>query len=330
MVNNSTSANNNKSRNIVVDILPFDFENVPDNGFHLVVGKRGQGKSFLTKYLASHWPYRNEGICIVIAGSANVKADWSSCVAPLYIHDINEDIVQNLIEDQNRLVQKYKDLKVPFPNHHKKLLVIDDAASDVKFMKSAAFRYLASNSRHLQLTVYTLAQYLRQIICEIRMQFDNIFSLATSNRRNISILNDEFASMVDNRIFRSVLSAGTERYGAICINNRTASDNISNVIRFIRAPIDPTQYNRIGSPASWEYSKKHFLDVKRLRTQKESLRAKLRVHEEFEDDDCDDEKKNINNLFDDTYDLIDNRRTYQDRGGTIMIRKMPQEKKKLD
>ena len=303
----------------VVDVSPFVASNIPESGFILILGKRGRGKTNLAKYLSSLWKYRDIGMPMVIAGSEAVKTDWETIVPRLFINDISIQYLQKIIDDQNSLVKKYKLSRQEFPKYHEKFLFIDDGASCKTFIKSPAFLYLASNSRHLHITTIVLAQYMYQLTSEVRYQFDLIMALATSNKRNIQTLHNEFCNSVDVRVFRSVLTATTESFGACVIDNRADGNDISRVISYVRAPF-PLPVIKVGSEEMWNFSKIHYLDLDKLRDQKNILREKLRVQETFVD--SEDEHDN-NELFETTYKLIDNKRMFHDRYGSILIRHIP-------
>lgn len=312
------------SSSTVIDVQPFKNHKMPDSGFILYLGKRGTGKSTLAMYMSRFWKHARSGMAIAMCGSESVKNDWTHVIPKLFTVDISTEYIETMLEQQNELVRKYEQLNVAFPAYHEKLIILDDVASSKAFMRSKAFIYMASNSRHLHLTTFVLAQYLFQVPAECRNQFDLVFSMNTNNRRNITTLHSEYANSVSLRVFRSVLTTVTENYGVLCIDNRKNTSNISDVCSYTRAPY-PIAHVRVGSDALWQYSKKHYLDIDRLRAHKTSLRTQLdsmSMDDHVMDSD-DEEEQQKSDLFENAYDILDNRRIFNDRTGSILIRKMP-------
>jgi energy-coupling factor transporter ATP-binding protein EcfA2 len=312
----------------VVDVNAFDYRNLPDSGFILCVGRRGTGKTTTAKHLATKWKYCTEGSVSVMAGSESVKHDWNSIVPKLFVVDGSCEQIENMLDQQDILVDKYKSLGLPFPPKHEKLLILDDMASNKKFIRSPTYHRLASNSRHAHLTTITLAQYIYQITSETRTQYDLVFAMATSNKRHITTLHAEFCNALDMRVFRAVLSAVTEQHGALVIDNRKATASVGDILSYTQSPQTTTQ--RIGSEDLWLYSKNHYLDLDKVRAQRATI-SKMKWLEEEKDDDLEDEDTD---RFDQAFNILDNRRSFKDRNGSILVRKVPtiggEEKHKKD
>ena len=312
----------------VIDVQPFRTHRLPESGFILFLGKRGTGKSTLAMYMSRFWKHKTAGMAVCMCGSESVKNDWAPVVPKLFTVDCSTEYIDNLLRNQNDLVRKYEQRKEPFPAHHEKLIILDDVASSKAFMRSKAFLYLSSNSRHLHLTTFVLAQYLFQVPAECRNQFDLVFAMSTNNKKNITTLHSEYANSVPIRIFRSVLTTVTENYGVLCIDNRKNVSAITEVCSYTRTP-HPLAPERIGSPALWEYSEKHYLDLDRLREHREYRETRRRAGgaDDFfvDDDDAEEDKDNgtEEDLFNTTYDILDNRRSFFDRDGSILVRKVP-------
>ena len=178
-----------------VDIAEFRYANVPAASFTLVIAKRKSGKTTWTKFIAGQMPSSQQGITCVMAGSIETKRQWCSVVHPLFVHDASIDKLEQIIKTQNDRVEYCRRKRVPFDEDNSHVtLIMDDCCAFSKLMKSDAFIYIASNGRHLHLTVFVLCQYLNQIPAQVRVQFDYVIVLATGNRKNITKIQEEYSS----------------------------------------------------------------------------------------------------------------------------------------
>jgi len=312
----------------VVDVQPYDFSKLPKSGFYLMLGRRGRGKTTWSQYILQQLLYAQEGIIVIMVGSERVRQSWARIAPRLFVVDISTDYILKLCNDQDRKIEKYKSLGVPFPARHHVTFVLDDTASNRKFQKSQAMQYVASNSRQLEITTFVLAQYLFQIISEVRSQFDVALLLATSNAKNIRNIREQFASSITMRVFKGILSAATENYGMLVIDDGVSTFGGSSSGNCFYARIDPYPpvLKKLGSNAQWEFSKTHYLDLDRFR--RERLRRERERDEEKEvmaDEDCNDSDigGEVNEMFFcNNMDVLDNRRIFSDRMGRIIVRRV--------
>lgn len=308
-------------RTNVIDIASYDFSKMKINGFFLVLGKRGTGKSTYTSYALQFSRYRTTGVFTVMCGNVSVKQNWAKTVPKLFCVDANVEYFTRLRQEQEKQIAKYGEDKLP--DNHRVTLILDDVASSKAIMRSKELISLASDSRHLGITIFLLAQYIFQAPSEIRSQFDTIFVLSTSNRRNISTIHNEFVGSVPIRVFRRVLEAVTDDYGLLVIDNNK-NGGIEKVCSYARIANYPPKLERLGAPALWEYSRTHYINIERLR----HVQASFRENEtdRVEDDDEDDFERD--GVF---MQVISANKVFHDRFGKIIVRQaIPNHKKKLD
>lgn len=244
----------------LIDISTFDWRTLPACGFFEVLGKRGTGKTTWTQYVLQHSKYRDTGIFIVVAGSETAKHSWSGLVHPIFVVDPNTTYLEQLRDTQNEKVRHYQSLDEPFPDDYHVTLILDDVASNKKLMRSQIISYLASNSRHLQMSVFILAQYHCQIVAEVRTQFDYVITLSTSDLKSINRLHAEYCSCVDIRTFRYILSHVTQNYGALIVNNQCMSSTLTDICTYGRIEPYPPILDRLGSETSWAYANDHYIN----------------------------------------------------------------------
>ena len=141
----------------IVNVKPYDFSRLPSFGFFLIIGKRGTGKSTYANYALQHSPVKSTGLFCVMCGSISVKQAWSNVIPKLFLVDPGVEYLHTLRLEQEKHVSKYGEHNLP--DEHKVTLVLDDIAASKSIMRSKELQYLASNSRHLGLTILILAQY---------------------------------------------------------------------------------------------------------------------------------------------------------------------------
>ena len=290
----------------VVDVKPIDFKIIPSTSYIIILGKRGTGKSTWARHLMNNMQVARGGMVVVMAGSERVKQSWGEHVPPLFVVDVSVDYLVNLIKQRNAIVRKYEGK--PFPPAQRMVLVMDDTSSNKAFMKSKPMLYLASNSRHLEMIVILLAQYLVQIVSEIRSQPDFVLTLNTSSLVAMRKLNEEFVASETLRIFRSVMTAVTSTpYSCFIIDNRVNAVKLDDHCYYGKMPW-PLEDVRLGSPAAWDFSRKHYLP------NQGSVADKLKhLLEDDEDFDVD------------AHDLtvLENKHVMSDRLGRIVVRVLP-------
>lgn len=245
----------------VIDVPRFEPVNFPKCGFVLVLAKRGSGKSVYCAYMASRLPFVATGMAMAICGSEKVCQDWRQFIPNLYVHAASIEVLDMVIQNQNKLAKYYATKSMPIPDELHVTLFIDDCASIPRIMKSKQLKYLASNSRHLNMCIIIAAQYFIQVVREIRSQFDITVLLGKQTARNIKTVNDDNATSVDLRTFRAVVISMLKDFGVLLIDSR--SDAV-DLMCFDKAPF-PLPDIKLGGSHQWAFSRQHYLDLDRVR-----------------------------------------------------------------
>jgi hypothetical protein len=242
----------------VVDLHEFDFTTLPPTGFFELVGKRGTGKTTWAQHILQYSQWRSSGMFVVIAGSEMVKIAWSKLIHPMYIIDgaMAVKYLESIKDHQNQCIREFGS---DYPDSFHITIIFDDVASDKRLMNSPVLRYLASNSRHLHMSIYILAQYHMQIVKEVRQQFDYVFILNTSDKRTMRNIHDEFCSNVDMHLFTPVLACATKQFGLLVIDNRTNSPRIEDVCAYATMIYPSPLLERLGSEELWTYADSQFV-----------------------------------------------------------------------
>ncbi len=329
-----------------IGVTEFLLNQQPEFGFNFVVGKKGTGKTTLSKHLAHHTPRCYTALQIAICGSEKVKKDWSEIIHPLNVHDCSIEFLQSLIDNQNRLVEKYglKD----FPPELEIDLYIDDCGAKRKFMHSETLVYLAANGKHVKINTYLLLQYIYMAPTTVRENADLLFVFATANMRNIRTLHDEYCSCSAMRQFMAVIFRITKGFQVLVLDNIRNAMHITHVCRYYKMPLDekddPTL---LGSDSYRAWADKRLLSnvMKRIKQADSSKDCsnKNRNDDEDEDEEDKNELKQSNNVGtkdweEDTVESQDDEsamealgldvheKEYTDRFGKIIVRELKSHK----
>ena len=244
----------------LVEVPSYDWGALPKCGFFEVLGKRGTGKTSWTQYITQFSPTRTTGTFLAMCGSETAKSAWSQLIHPVFVFDPDIAYLERLRDVQNDLVRQSQKTGVPVPASRHVTLVLDDVSSNRKLMRSQILSYLASNSRHLQMSIYILAQYHCQILTEIRNQFDLVFMLSTADTKSIVRIHAEYCSVVDLRLFKHLLSHVTEHFGMLVINNQSTSTRIEDICFHAVMETYPPRLERLGNPETWQFGEDHYCD----------------------------------------------------------------------
>lgn len=249
----------------IIDVTRLSYETLPKYGFFEILGKRGTGKTTWTQYLLQHSHTKNNGMFTLIAGSETVQQAWSDLIHPMYIVglDMAEGHMMRIKNNQNERIRKLSPTEMESTDNHI-TLILDDVASNKPIMRSKILSYLASNSRHLHMSIYILAQYHCQVVKEIRNQFDTVFVLSTGDANTVRQLHKEYCAGTDLECFKHVLTYMTENYGLLVIDNRMNSTEIVDVCHYDMMTTYPPILDRLGSERQWSFAETNFIAMDEL------------------------------------------------------------------
>jgi hypothetical protein len=300
-----------------VDIRPLNISSLAKDAFILFVGKRGSGKTNWSRSFLDRLPDRNEGIFVVMGGSARVRVEWSRFVHRLYVVEPSVQYLERLTSIQNKHVEKYAKNGIPFPPELHVTLILDDIGPVSEIMKSQILAWLAANGRHIELRMLILLQHLtKQCPTEVRTQAEVVFVHATGNRKLISVLHEEYAGCCEIRIFRSILGALTENYGVLAIDNRKNALKVEECCFSAKYDIKQ-EIAPFGSVVMRQYADRHHLDMDasgNLSVTNQTVRALL------DEDASGPDAYHLDAPL--LKDVLDTRRVYTDRIGQVVIRRV--------
>jgi hypothetical protein len=234
----------------VVNLKKFVLNSMPDNAFVVATGKRRSGKTVLvTDILHSK---RHVFPCgLVMSGTEESNRYYKSIVPDSFIFGaFDEDKPWKLIGRQ----KKIKDQDLP---NGKVFVLLNDCAYDKQHMNSKVLKYLACNSRHLDIMVILTLQYMLDIPPVVRNNVDVLFAFADNNHLNQRKLYDHyFGNFESIQVFKDVFRACTANYEVLVLNNVAKTGQTEDTVFYYKAATHKPF--RIGHKAFWAYHDKTY------------------------------------------------------------------------
>lgn len=237
----------------------FDTNKMNDFNVTIIIGKRGNGKSFLTKDIL----YNNKNNFtdgLVISPTEKNNKTYEGIFPQLYIHDdYSPTIINNLFDRQDTLIDKNYDRQ---KNGKKMLdlhtiLIMDDCGFNSKAFRTKEIKEIFFNMRHKKASFYLILQFCLTLGPELRGNVDYIFLLADNSHSNRKRLYDHYCSQFSSfKLFNNVFTSMTENYGCMVIDNTSKSAKLEDCVFWYRAK-DNGKF-RIGNKNFWKYSLKYY------------------------------------------------------------------------
>lgn len=218
----------------------------------VVIGKRGSGKSILTKDLIFRFSQAGHGRIVVFSPTEPSNRFYEKFIPPVFIHnDLDEAKLAQIVDGQTRLVQKMKQEKSS--KNVDLLLVLDDCAFEHKFLNSKTIKKLVLNGRHSRIAVIITLQYAVLLGAALRANIDIAFLLSENVPKVRERLFDAFGGAIRRqREFDSIFQQLTRGYDAFVFTNGRGSE-IAETIFFYSA--EPNLNFRFGPASLWSYSR---------------------------------------------------------------------------
>ena len=229
--------------------------------FMLIVGKPGSGKTtLLLQMLTSEKEnriYREvfDKILLVMPSNSrrSMKDDPFDDLPPDQLFDeFNDDVIEKVkdVKDEfdalekkeeeernkNKLLKK-KGLIKKVPNKKKRyynqLLILDDVTATLKnknVLKSMI--ELATNRRHLRLSIILLVQFSRAVPRPVRFQITDVVLFKPSNNLDTAIIAEEFVNKKKDEFMNLIRFVYTDSHDFLMVNKNTEAmfKNLQRII----------------------------------------------------------------------------------------------------
>lgn len=195
-----------------------------------VVGKRNRGKSHVLIQIAHNIDkHRLIPRAAVLSSTDGVTGFFKSFFNPHFIYtDFDDSTLEKIMAVQAKSVAKCKD-----PRKTGLLLLIDDSGFDQQFFKSKAFRELAMNGRHYNISTVIALQDIGTLTPAIRAQLDYVLCLNESFTNGLDRLYRWVFGTYDSlHDFREAHKVITQNYGVHVFDNLSQGSNEDKVMWF--------------------------------------------------------------------------------------------------
>jgi hypothetical protein len=231
-----------------IQLRRFDPSKIATDKVCVVIGKRGTGKSTLVTDLLYH--KRDIPVGIVMSATEEGNHYYKQFIPDLFIYgDYNKDAIEKVIARQKKLVSMKKE-KPAF-------ILLDDCMYNKTFMKDTCIRQCFMNGRHWKIFFLLTMQYCMDLSPDLRANVDYIFVLRENVIQNRERLYKAFFGVFPSfDLFNKVMSACTENYECLVLDNTSKSNKLEDCVFYYKAPI--RKGFRIGSEEMWRYHQSHY------------------------------------------------------------------------
>ena len=239
-----------------IKLKKFVMSSIPDNQIIVMLGKRGTGKSFLTKDFLYH---KNDiPVGTVVSPTEKMNKHFSTFIPPIFIHDeYTPQLVSNVLKRQRDIIKKKTTGEYGDDVDPRAFLIFDDCLYDDSWAKDTNMKCIFMNGRHFKLTFLLTMQFPLGIRPHLRTNIDYVFILReniVSNRRRIY---EHYAGMFPTlEIFCKIMDQCTENYECLVIHASALSNKIEDQVFWYKA--EKHDDFRLGSIDFWNYNNQFY------------------------------------------------------------------------
>ena len=218
----------------------------------VIIGKRGTGKTCLIADILYHC--RDTPMGVVMSGTEESCEFYGKYVPDIFIYDdYNADVIHNLIQGQRKSI-KDKARK----GDKSCFILLDDCMYDKKNMRSKDIRGIFMNGRHWRILFLLTMQYCMDLPPDLRANCDYVFALREPVIQNREKLYKSFFGIFPTfNSFQTAMTACTENYECLVLDNSSKSNKIEDVVYWYKAKY-PIKKFKVGGKKLWKWSKKNY------------------------------------------------------------------------
>lgn len=241
---------------VSLQLKKFDVSKIRDDQVVVLIGKRGTGKSFLTKDILYY--HKDIPVGTVISGTEGANHFYSSIVPKLFIHDeYHPLILSNFMKRQKQMAKMIEQGDTDIDA--RAFLIFDDCLYDESWKKDRNVRSVFMNGRHYKILYVLTMQYPLGIPPNLRTNIDYIFILRENIVSNRKRIYEHYAGMFPTfEMFCSTMDQCTENFECLVIDNNSKSNKIEEQVYWYKA--EDHEDFKIGPPEIWKYSEQNYVE----------------------------------------------------------------------
>ena len=241
-----------------VQLKKFNPASMGDDKVCVFIGKRGTGKSTLVTDILYHKKHLPAGV--VMSATEEGNHWYQQFIPDLFIYgEYDKDIIERVIERQRKMVN----MKPP-PGKQEltsrdigAFILMDDCMYDRRFLKDSCIRQCFMNGRHWKIFFMLTMQYCMDLSPDLRANVDYVFIARENVIQNREKLYKAFFGIFPNfDMFNQVMTACTENYEVLVLDNTSKSNRIEDCVFWYKAKIH--QNFRVGSQQFWSLHQKTY------------------------------------------------------------------------
>lgn len=233
-----------KIKSTMGKVRKYDITTLKPYRIILIVGKRGTGKSVMSRHCMYHMR-EDIDICIGMSPTEETVQFFVDHTPASLVHrSFSEQAVKELVTHQRRMAHKKR-------KQEHVLLILDDMMYDKSVLKSPVMRDIFMNGRHLKITVIIAMQYCMDMSPDLRSQVDYVMVMRDNIMSNRMKLYKFFFGVFPTfGEFASTMDACTENHECLLIDNTQKSNQITDIIFWYRADTNLPPF-RLSSKKYW-------------------------------------------------------------------------------
>lgn len=206
--------------------------------FWLIVGKAGSGKTSLLinalNMKKENRVYRKvfDKILLVMPSNSR-KSLKKNPLDDLPDDQVFEEMSKDVIDKIKEIRSDFDELDKKKKRSRRQLLILDDITAYLKQKENVkTLIELATNRRHLKLSIILLVQYIRAVPRPVRFQVTNVAFFKPSNELDLKIIQEEFVNLkkdvFDN--LKRLVFQNAHDFLMVDKNNETFYKNMQKII----------------------------------------------------------------------------------------------------
>ena len=217
-----------------MNLVEFDFSDLPPNPSIVLAGKRRSGKNVLCKSIAFNYFRGKVKNCFVFSPTAEIAINGYDYIPFEFRYtEVDIDVIDRIMKRQEYLIRNNP------KGDYRILIFIDDIISSNDAKQQKILDRLFISARHFQISLIVSYQYIKKDFSPVqRDNVDVIFVFQQSNFDNKDALNKQYLSVnEDKKQGMELINKYAVDYQTLVILNTANSSNYEDFCFYYTADI---------------------------------------------------------------------------------------------